>query len=237
METHPLDSAAGFRAVSWAWLRAGWDAKYVYGFTWLGRPLIQLPEDALRLQELIVEIRPDVVLETGVAHGGSAVLSASVCRALGHGRVIAVEVDLRPHNRAALDEHPLRPLITLIDGDSTAPETVRAVHELIAPGERVMVILDANHTRDHVLRELEAYASLVPVGSYVVAMDGVMAFLDGAPRTEASWADDNPRQAVAEFVADHPEWEVVEPPFPFNEGTVRDRVTYAPGGIIRRRPA
>src|SRR5919108_2099562 len=113
--THSLQSGDGFAAVSRAWLRAGWDAKHVYSFSWLGRPVIQLPEDLVRTQELIFAVRPDVVLETGVAHGGSLVFYASLCRAIGRGRVIGVDIEIRPHNRRAIEEHFLFDLITMVE--------------------------------------------------------------------------------------------------------------------------
>ena len=233
-ERLPLDSPAAFGAVSRAWLRCGWDTKYVYSFTWMGRPIIQLPEDVLRLQELVTEAQPDVIVETGVAHGGSLVLYASLCRAAGRGRVIGVDIEIRPHNRTAIESHPLAPLITLVEGSSTAADTVAQVKALIAADERVMVVLDSDHSRDHVRAELEAYAPLVGEGSFVVAMDGIMERLTGAPRTSSDWSWNNPGRAVQDFVDEHPEFSVVEPPFPFNEGAVTERVTYFPGGILQR---
>ena len=231
---HPMLNPEAFEAASRAWLRCGWDVKYVYSFTWMGRPVIQLPEDMVRLQELICEVRPDVVIETGIAHGGSLVLWASLFRAAQRGRVIGVDVEIRPHNREALERHVLADLITLVEGSSTAPETVAAVRGQIAEDESVMVILDSNHTKEHVLAELELYAPLVSPGSYIVAMDGIMGDLPGAPRTQEDWSWNNPRSAVEEFVSRHREFEVTSPPFAFNEGAVRERVTYGPGGIVRR---
>jgi len=231
---HPMSSPEAFEAASRAWLRCGWDVKYVYSFTWMGQPIIQLPEDIVRLQELFDEVRPDVVLETGVAHGGSLLLWASLCRAAQRGRVIGVDIEIRPHNRAALESHGLAPLITLVEGSSTDPEAVDVVRRGISPGETVMVILDSNHTKDHVLAELELYAPLVTPGSYVVAMDGIMQDLTGAPRSQEDWSWNNPRRAVEDFVSRHADFEVTSPPFAFNEGAVRQRVTYGPGGIVRR---
>jgi cephalosporin hydroxylase len=232
---HRLDTAEAFAAISRAWLRCGWDTKYVYSFTWLGRPIIQLPEDIVRLQELVVRAQPDVVIETGVAHGGSLVLYAAVCQAMGRGRVIGIDVEIRPRNRVAIEEHPLAPLIELIEGSSTDQSVVEHVKAEIAPGEKVFVVLDAKHTRDHVRAELEAYSELVGPDSFIIAMDGLMRDLAGAPRTEPDWEWNNPRRAVEEFVARHPEFEIVEPEFLFNEGIVTDRVTYSPCGILRRR--
>ncbi|MBV8536581.1 MAG: class I SAM-dependent methyltransferase [Alphaproteobacteria bacterium] len=232
--TLPLSSPDAFEAVAAAYLRCGWDAKYVYSFSWLGRPIIQLPDDAFRMQEIIFAVKPDVIVETGLAHGGSAVFYASLCKLMGRGRVIGVEVELRPHNRAALDAHPLRPLITVVDGSSIDPATVAQVRGLIAPGETVLVLLDSKHTKDHVLAELAAYAPLVTKGSYIVAMDGIMQHLTGAPRSAPDWAENNPAAAAREFAAASRQFELVEPPPPFNEGAVNSRVSYCPDAFLKR---
>jgi cephalosporin hydroxylase len=232
--TVPLASAEAFAAVSAAYLRCGWDAKYVYSFTWLGRPIIQLPDDAFRLQELIFAVQPDVIVETGVAHGGSLIFYASLCKVLGKGRVVGVEVELRPHNRAAIDAHPLRPLITLVDGSSTDAATLAKVRAGIKPGEKVLVFLDSKHTREHVAAELEAYAPLASVGSYIVAMDGIMQHLTGAPRSQPGWATDNPAQAARDFAARREDFQLVEPAPPFNEGSVKTRVSYCPDAFLKR---
>src|SRR5258708_14932272 len=180
--TLPMSSPEAFEAVAAAYLRCGWDAKYVYSFTWLGRPIIQLPDDAFRLQELIFAVQPDVIVETGIAHGGSAIFYASLCKLMGRGRVIGIEIELRPHNRAALDTHPLRPLITVVDGSSIDTATGPPFPPLSARGRRVLVLLDSRHTKEHVLAELQAYAPLVSKGSYILVMDGIMQHLTVPPR-------------------------------------------------------
>ena len=215
-------------------MRSGWDTKYVYSFAWMGRPLIQLPEDMLRIQEVLYRTKPDVLLETGIAHGGSLVFYASLFRAMGHGRVIGVDVDIREHNRAALESHELFDSITLIEGSSVAPEIVSQVHGEVGSGESVLVMLDSDHSKAHVRAELEAYHDLVPRGSYLVAADGIMADLVGAPRSRDDWSWNNPGEAAREFVAEHPDFEIEEPELPFNEGKVMERVTYWPGAFIRR---
>lgn len=232
--THGLDTPEAFEALSKAWLRAGWDTKYVYSFAWFGRPVIQLPEDMIRIQELIWELKPDVIVETGVAHGGSLVFYATLFKAMEKGRVIGVELSLRDHNRAAINAHPLANLISIVDGSSTAPETVDKVRAQIKPGEKVLVILDSNHTRAHVLDELRAYADVVTPGSYIVATDGIMGEVVGAPRTKPEWIDDNPEQAAKDFVAENKNFVIEEPVWPFNEGVVRKRVTYWPGCYVKR---
>ena len=232
--TFALGSSEGFAAISAAWLRSGWDTKYVYSFTWMGRPIIQLPEDMMRIQEVVCQIQPDVLIETGVAHGGSLAFYASLFKAMEKGRVIGIDIEIRPHNRQAIEAHPLKPYITLIEGSSIAPETTAQVRALVAPGERVLVMLDSCHTKAHVLAELEAYAPLVSVGSYIVAADGIMGEVAGAPRTQPDWTWNNPSEAAREFVTHHPDFVIEGPAMRFNEGTVRERVTYWPGGFIRR---
>ena len=229
-----LGTPEGFSILSRLWLRSGWDAKYVYSFTWLGRPIIQLPDDLLRIQEVIWSVKPDLIIETGVAHGGSLIFYATLCKAMEKGRVIGVDVEIRPHNRRAIEEHPLFPWITLIEGSSIADDVVRRVHAEVHPGEHVLVMLDSNHTKAHVRAELEAYAPLVSPGSYIVAADGIKSWLGNAPRTEPDWSWNNPREAAREFVAAHRDFVIEEPPFSFNEGTVAERVTYWPDAFIRR---
>jgi len=234
-QRHSLDSPEAFALLSDAWLRAGWGTKHVYTFTWMGRPIIQLPEDMLRAQEAVYQVKPDVLVETGVAHGGSLVFYASLFRAMGRGRVIGVDVEIRPHNRAAIEDHELFDLITLVEGSSVDPAVVAEVSSHIGPGDRVLVMLDSNHTRDHVRAELEAYAPLVTVGSYIVAADGIMERLAGAPRSQPDWSWNNPKAAAAEFVAANPAFVIDPPPFAFNESSLgAERVTYWPGGWIRR---
>lgn len=234
---HAMDSPEAFEAVSAAWLRCGWDVKYVYGFTWMGRPIIQLPEDMVRIQEVIWRLKPDVLVETGVAHGGSLVFYAGLFAAMGKGRVIGVDIDIRAPNRAAIEAHPMADRIGLVEGSSVAPDTVAAVRARIHAGDTVLVILDSAHNRDHVAAELAAYAPLVTPGSYIVACDGIMAQVAGAPRTSPDWTWNNPLSAVAAFLEAAPDFHLEEPGFAFNEGRVRDRVTYWPKSFLRRRGA
>jgi cephalosporin hydroxylase len=233
-EEHPLDSPAAFRLISDQWLAVGWTQKYSYSFTWLGRPLIQLPEDVLRIQEVIHQVKPDVIVETGVAHGGSLIFYASLCKATDRGRVIGVDIEIRPHNRAAIEAHPLANYITLVEGSSTDAATVGRVKSLIRPGERVLVVLDSNHSKGHVLAELEAYAPLVTPGSYIVATDGIMALVAGRPGSKPGWEWDNPSEAARAFAARNPAFALEDPPFLFNEGTITDRVTHWPSAYLRR---
>lgn len=232
---YPLYSQEAFRAISHMWLRIGWGLKYSYNFTWLGRPFLQLPEDALRIQEVIYRVQPDVIIETGVAHGGSLIFYASLCKTLGRGRVIGVDIEIRPHNRTAIESHFLASYITLIEGSSIDANVVFRVREVVRPSETVMVILDSCHTKSHVLAELNAYAPMVTPGSYIVATDGVMEELVGVPRAQPDWTWNNPRQAAIEFASSRPEFVREDPPFLFNEGTVGDRITYWPDAYLRKR--
>lgn len=232
----PLYSREAFEILSRAWLKVGWNEKYPYTFSWFGRPIIQLPEDIVRAQEVIYRVQPDVIVETGVAHGGSLVFYASLCRAMGRGRVIGVDIEIRKHNRAAIEAHEMKPLISLIEGSSVAPEIVAQVGAVIRPGETVLVILDSNHTKAHVAAELEAYHALVTPGSYIVATDGSMQFLDDVPRGRAEWKTDNPSEAAIEFAARHPEFVLEQPVWPFNESALRENVTHWPSAWLRRLP-
>ncbi len=232
-QTFPVGDTDAFRLISKAWLRSGWDAKYVYGFSWLGRPIIQLPEDLIRIQEVIFQVKPDVIVETGVAHGGSLVFYASLCAAIGKGRIIGIDVEIRPHNRSAILEHRLSENITLIEGSSTSLDVAEQVKGLIGENEVVLVILDSNHSKLHVLKELQLYAPLVSCGSFIVACDGIMKYLVGAPRSDDDWKWNNPVDAVQEFLKSNLNFECVEPVRPFNEGFTTERVTYWPSAFLK----
>ena len=219
---------AELHALSRAWMNAANARKYSYHFTWMGRPIIQYPQDIIALQELLWEVKPDLVIETGIAHGGSAILSASLLELIGHGAVLAIDIDIREHNRAAIEAHPMAKRIRLVQGSSIDPEVVAQV-QAAAAGQRVLVILDSNHTHDHVLAELEAYAPLVAVGSYCVVMDTVIEDLPAESFPDRPWArGDNPKTAVRRWIAAHPEFEV---------DVARDAqllVSVAPEGYLRR---
>lgn len=236
-ENLPLYEERAFDLLSGLWLKLSWVQKYSYTFTWMGRPVIQHPEDLVRLQEVIYFLRPDVIIETGIAHGGSLVLSASLMKAMGRGRVVVgVDIEIRPHNRQAIEAHELYPMIRLIEGDSTAPEIVAQAASHVRPGDTVLVILDSNHSREHVRQELEAYHPLVTPGSWIVATDGIMRDLWDAPRGHPSWREDNPAQAARDFVAAHPEFIIEPPAWRFNESRLTRPITGWPDAWIRRLP-
>jgi cephalosporin hydroxylase len=231
----PLYSKEAFEMLSQIWLKVGWNEKYPYTFSWLGRPIIQLPEDMIRTQEVLFRVKPDVVIETGVAHGGSLIYYASLCKAMERGRVIGIDIEIRPHNRQAIEAHELSRLITLIEGSSTAPDVVQQAHSLVKPGETVLIILDSNHTKQHVAAELEAYSDLVTPGSYIVATDGSMKDLYDVPRGRPEWQEDHPTAAAAEFAASHPEFVLEQPAWPFNESDLTQNITHWPGAWLYRR--
>ncbi len=230
----PLYSKEAFEIISREWVRLGWERKYSYTFTWLGRPIIQLPEDLLRVQEVIYALKPDVIVETGVAHGGSVIFYASLCRLIGKGRVVGIDRLIKPANRDAIERHELSDSITLIEGDSASPAVVDRVKSLVRPGDTVLVLLDSAHSREHVLNELSAYSPLVTVGSYIVATDGVMKDLADVPRGKADWTWDNPANAAEEFARLHPEFRLESPAWRFNESDLTDPVTHWPGAWLRR---
>ena len=219
-----------FRALSNAWRVLALRKQYMNNFSWLGRPLIQLPSDAMAMQEIIWAVKPDLIIETGVAHGGSVVLSASLLELLGHGEVLGIDIDIRPHNRQAIEAHPLARRISLIEGSSTDPTVVAQVRERAAGKARVLVCLDSNHTHDHVLAELEAYAGLVSVDSYCIVFD---TFVEDMPAdhvwTDRPWGKgNNPKTALREWLQTHPEFEI--------DHSIDDRllVTSAPDGFLKR---
>jgi cephalosporin hydroxylase len=232
--TLPLYSREAFEHLSDLWVKVGWNEKYAYTFSWLGRPIIQLPEDMVRVQEVLYRVRPTVVVETGVAHGGSLIYYASLLELLGGGRVIGVDIEIRPHNRAAIEAHEFHGAITLIEGDSADPVVVAQVAAQIRPDDRVLVLLDSDHSRAHVLRELEAYHGFVTPGSYIVATDGIMQALHDVPRGDPDWSSDHPAAAAEAFLRDHPEFVLEQPAWPFNESELRRNVTHWPGAWLKR---
>ena len=228
-ESMALYDHQALQYIAYLFMKTSWNCKWTYNFNWFGRPIIQLPEDMLMLQEVIYRVKPDVLIETGVAHGGSGVFYASLFEAMGKGRVISIDIEIRPHNREALERHPLIKRITLIERSSTDPKTLSEVRELLKPGETVMVVLDSNHTRAHVLRELALYSPLVTPGSYIVATDGNMVDLYDVPRGNPEWVTDNPKSAVHDFLESHPEFSIDAEP------TRLAPLTGSPDGYLKRR--
>lgn len=234
-----------FQALSRDWLEQSMRRMYVYNFHCLGRPIIQYPQDMVAMQELIWQVRPDLVIETGIAHGGSLVLSASMlamldmCDAIEAGatidprqsrrKVVGIDIDIRAHNRAAIEAHPMASRIRMIQGSSIAPEVVAQVRAEAAGFQRMLVCLDSMHTHEHVLAELNAYAPLVSKDSYCVVFDTFVE--DMPPRffADRPWdVGNNPKTALREFLQSHPEFEI--------DRGVQNKlmVTVAPEGFLKR---
>ena len=213
--------------------------RYTYKFEWLNRPIIQYPQDILAVQEIVSRTKPDLIIETGIAHGGSLVLSASLLclQDVMEGldprnsprKVVGVDIDIRPHNRKALDEHPLRFKMELIEGSSIDPDIIQKVQSRADGFERVLVSLDSNHTHEHVLAELNAYADLVSVGSYCIVFDTAIEDLPPGSFPDRPWdVGNNPKTAVHEWLKSHPEFEI--------DKDIDDKllISVAPDGYLRR---
>jgi cephalosporin hydroxylase len=216
------------KALSRIWLRETSPHRYVYNFKWMGRPIIQFPQDMMAMQEILWSVKPDLVIEAGIAHGGSILYYASLLELIGHGEVVGIDVDIRAHNRAAIESHQMNKRVRLIEGSSIAPEVVEKVHKL-AEGKRVVVVLDSNHTHDHVLAELVAYAPLVCVGGYCVVMDTAIEDMPDAFFAERPWGKgNNPKTAVQQFLRESQDFEI--------DLDLESKllITVAPGGYLKR---
>ena len=237
-DKHLCDTAASFILASAA-------SKYSYNFSWQGRPIIQYPQDIVAMQELIWAIKPDLIIETGIAHGGSLVFSASMlamldmCDAIqmndtldpkvSRRKVLGIDIDIRAHNRAAIEAHPMASRIQMIQGSSIAPEIVEQVRAVAANYSRVLVCLDSNHTHNHVLAELQAYAPLTSKGSYCVVFDTVVEDMPKELFPDRPWGPgDNPKTAVWEYLKSNPGFEI--------DKTIQNKllITVAPDGYLRR---
>jgi cephalosporin hydroxylase len=219
----------GLQALTREWFVRSSRHEYPYHFTWMGLPIIQFPQDLVAMQEIIWRVRPDLIVETGVARGGSIVYYASLLELCGgEGRVVGVEVDLRPHNRAAIERSPVFKRVTLIDGSSVAPSVVDAVRAQVKGARTVLVCLDSNHTHDHVFAELEAYSPLVTRGSYLVVFDTSIERLPRDVLGDRAWGpDSNPATAIRAFLASNDRFEVDV------EIDNKLLITESPGGYLR----
>lgn len=208
--------------------------KYSYNFSWLGRPIIQYPQDMIAMQELIWKIKPDLIIETGIAHGGSLIFFAAMLELVSactgnEGEVLGIDIDIRPHNRKAIEEHPMFKRISMIQGSSVAPEIIAQVKEKAKGKKRILVCLDSNHTHEHVLAELNAYASMTSIGSYCVVFDTIVEDMPKELSGERPWGpDDNPKTAVWEYLKTHPEFEV--------DKSIDNKllISVAPDGYLKR---
>lgn len=228
-----------------AFIRASAASKYSYNFTWMGRPIIQYPQDMIAMQEIIWRVKPDLIVETGIAHGGSLIFSASMlahldmCEAIeadkmldpkkSRRRVLGIDIDIRSHNRAAIEAHPMASRIQMIQGSSIAPDIVEQVKTVAKDYSRILVCLDSNHTHDHVLAELEAYAPLTSVGSYCVVFDTMVEDLPAEMFPDRPWGPgNNPKTAVWNYLKKHREFEI--------DKSIQQQlqITVAPDGYLMR---
>lgn len=229
-----LGADADLQALSRIWSRETNAHRYTYNFAWLGRPIVQYPQDMVGLQEIIWRVQPDLILETGIAHGGSLIFSASMLELVAvcggpSGEVLGIDVEIRAHNRAAIERHPMARRISMIEGSSIDPQVVAQVHARAAGRKRVLVCLDSNHTHDHVLAELEAYAPLTAVGSYCIVFDTLIEDMPATMFQDRPWGKgNNPKSAVHAWLARHPEFEI--------DVAMQHKllITVAPDGFLRR---
>jgi cephalosporin hydroxylase len=242
LEIKAMESSHELNKLSNEWLKLATKFKYTYHFEWLGRPIIQLPQDVLALQEIIWDTRPDIVIETGIAHGGSLVLSASILALLDlvdletgversvKRKVFGVDIDIREHNREAIQAHPLSSRIEMFEDSSTSEELINILKSRISSDDRVMVILDSNHTESHVLDELRAYANFVSSGCYLVVFDTVIQFLDEKDSSDRPWGiGNNPWTAVQGFLREDDRFLVN------NHLESKLQLTVAPSGFLKRK--
>jgi len=211
------------------WFEASSKHKYSYHFKWLGRPIIQFPQDIIAMQELIWEIKPDLIIETGVAHGGSCIFYASMLELLGgHGHVIGIDIDIRQHNQIEIEKHPMYKRISLLEGSSVSPEIIKKVYETAQGYQSILVVLDSLHTHDHTLAELKSYSPLVKKGSYLVVFDTVIEDLPEDFFPDRQWGKgNNPKTAVLEFLKTNDRFEVDK------EIENKLQITVAPDGYLK----
>jgi len=221
---------AEFRALALEWTKQSLLKKYVYNFSWLGRPIIQAPQDIVGLQEIIWQVKPDLIIETGIAHGGSIIFSASMMEILGGaGKVVGIDIDIREHNRTEIENHPLFRRIELIEGSSISDETAQKVREIAAGYSNILVVLDSNHTHEHVRKELELYSPLVSKDSYLVVFDTFVEDMPPGFFSDRPWdVGDNPKTAVFEFLKENAYFEI--------DSVIENKlmVTSAPSGFLKR---
>jgi cephalosporin hydroxylase len=224
-----------------SWINSANKAKYSYHFEWMGRPIIQYPQDVLAIQEVMWQTKPDLVIETGIAHGGSLVLTSSILalfdlfdREAGieisnPRKVIGVDIDIRAHNREAIERHPLSSRIVLLEGSSTDDEIINQIKDLSSGYNKVMVILDSNHTHEHVLKELDIYSNFVTSGCYIIVFDTIVEFLEANSFEDRPWGvGNNPWTAVQKFLSVNKDFEV--------DSLIQNKlqITVAPDGFLRK---
>lgn len=222
-----LYSKEGFEMLSNLWVKVAAEFKLMYELTWMGRPIIQFGSDMVMLQQLIWDEQPDIFVETGIAHGGSLIYTASLFELMGKGKVIGIDVEIRDHNRVAIEAHPMFKRISMIEGSSVADTTIAELEKQLETGKKVMVMLDSNHSREHVLHEIQLYSKYIPVGSYLIVQDGAQKWVADIPRGKAEWMDDNPLNAIDDFLK-------VNSDFVVDETYTRLGITQSPKGFLKR---
>ena len=224
-----LKADGDVQALSRIWLREITRHKYAYNFSWMGRPIIQFPQDMLAMQEIIWQVKPDLIIETGIAHGGSLIYYASLMQMMDlDGYVLGIDVDIRAHNRAEIDKHPMRKRIDMIEGSSIAAGTVARVAEHVKGKQRVLVVLDSNHTHSHVLEELRHYSPFVTKGSYLVVFDTIVEDTPDDLIKDRPWGKgNNPKTAVWEFMKTNDRFEIDK------DIEAKLLITVAPDGYLR----
>ncbi len=203
--------------------------KYTYNFRWMGRPIIQFPQDMVAMQEILWDVQPDLIIETGIAHGGSLIYYASILELIGKGRILGVDIDIRDHNRAEIEKHPMAKRIEMIQGSSIDEELAAGIAEQAKDAETVLVVLDSNHTHAHVKAELELYANLTTAGSYCVVFDTIVEDMPAGSYPDRPWdIGDNPKTAVHEFLKSNDEFVI--------DSAVHEKlaITMAPDGYLKR---
>jgi len=217
------------RDLSRQWFERSADHRYSYNPTWLGRPIIQYPQDIIATQEIIWSVKPDLIVETGIAHGGSLIFSASMLELMGgDGQVLGIDIDIRAHNRVEIERHPMFKRITMIEGSSIDDAVLRQVHDIAKDKERILVILDSSHTHEHVLREMELYSPLVTKGSYLVVFDTVVEDMPDESFADRPWGKgNNPKTAVWEFMKTNDRFEIDK------EIENKLLITVAPDGYLK----
>ncbi|NHI94816.1 MAG: cephalosporin hydroxylase [Candidatus Lokiarchaeota archaeon] len=210
------------------WTRTGWENKISYEITWLGVPIIQLPNDMILMQELIFEIKPDFIIECGIAHGGSLIYYASLLELLGKGKIIGIDIEIRPHNKKMIESHPMIKRIKLIEGSSISQDTIEKIKNEIIPNSKVIVCLDSNHNKSHVLKELDLYKNFISSGGYIVVFDTIMPELLGLQGAQDDWDKNNPLEAINEFLTINKNFEI-------DETYHKLFVSYCKNGFLRKK--
>jgi cephalosporin hydroxylase len=218
-----------FNKLGQEWLRESMSKNYVYNFSWMGRPIIQQPQDMVAMQEIIWQVKPDLIIETGIAHGGSIIYYASLLELIGKGEVVGIDIEIRAHNRAEIEKHPMSKRIKMIEGSSIDDSTIAKLKELMKGKEKIMICLDSYHTHEHVLKELEIYSKFVSKDSYLVVFDS---FVEDMPKNfypNRPWTvGDNPKTAIWEFVKKNKDFVI--------DKSIQDKiiVTCSPDGYLKK---